>query len=505
MIPLLTREAVRAVDHDAVDRFLVPSLLLMENAGAGATQVLLSACGARAARALVIGGVGQNGGDAWVVARQLLVRGMKPRCFLVGDPDKVKGDARVNLQALTALGVAVTACDETQLPTLRAAAAEAEVIVDGLFGTGLDRELTGLYAGVVEIVNQSEAPAFALDLPSGIDANTGQIWGAAVRAHWTATFAAHKRGLHQFPGVEHAGEVTCVSIGVPLDPTSPCGLIEAKDVTAVLPARPLDAHKGDNGRILILAGSAGKTGAAMLSALGAMRSGAGLVTIATDALTRRALDQKIVEVMTAELPEQDALAAALDLCAGQHAAVVGPGLGLSPDKRAFAQGLAKDLPVPCVLDADALTAIGRGVNALREAAGPRVLTPHPGEASRLLGRSVAEVESDRYASALRLAQESGQVVVLKGARTVVASPSGSVRVCRSGTPALGSGGTGDVLSGVIAALCVQLDPFEAAWAGVELHARAGSLAARGDRGLLASEVAAHVPLALSQCRAEVQA
>ena len=234
MLPLLSRASVRALDGDAVARLKVPSIVLMENAGLGATEVLLREFGPVLTRPLLVGGPGQNGGDAWVVARQLALRGFSPRCLLVGDPAKVRGDARVNLDVLRALGVPLELCGESELPRLRDALADASLVVDGLFGTGLDRDIQGFQASVVEAVNAAHKPVFALDLPSGLDADTGQIRGVAVRARCTATFAAHKPGLHQFPGAELAGRVYGVSIGVPLPESLPWGVVEAQDVAAAV-------------------------------------------------------------------------------------------------------------------------------------------------------------------------------------------------------------------------------------------------------------------------------
>jgi hydroxyethylthiazole kinase-like uncharacterized protein yjeF len=504
MIPLLGRESVRALDREAIESFGVPGVVLMENAGAGATRVLLDQFGGAAARAVLVGGTGQNGGDAWVVARQLLTRGFVPRCVLVGDPDKVRGDARLNLDALRALGIEPVVCGAGELHMLEELLARSELVVDGLFGTGLDRDIEGLHAQAITLLNACGKDILALDLPSGVDADTGQVRGAAVRARCTVTFAAQKPGLHQFPGAELAGKLHCVPIGVPASRPSSWGLIEASDVAREVPRRSGNAHKGTNGRVVVLAGSAGKTGAAMLSALSALRAGAGLVTIVTDAETQRSLDHKVVEVMTHALSDAAPAAEAIAFARQQDTALLGPGFGLTPERRALALELARQLPVPCVLDADALTAIGSSVSLLRAAAAPRVLTPHPGEAARLLACAVSDVERDRYQQALRLAEASQQVVVLKGGRTVVASPGGSVRVCASGTPALGTAGTGDVLAGLIAALAVSLPPFTAAWVGVELHARAGTLAARSDRGLLASEVTGFLAAALEDCRRVAQ-
>jgi NAD(P)H-hydrate epimerase len=501
MLPLLTREAVRAVDRHAIEELGVPGLVLMENAGAGATAVLCAEFAGQLSRPLILGGPGQNGGDAWVVARHLLLRGITPRSVLIGELDKVRGDARVNFDALCALGASPVPLALHEVEALSSYLADATVVVDGLFGTGLDRAIEGSYALAVGLVNSARVPVFALDLPSGIDANTGSVLGVAVRAQVTATFCAHKRGLHQYPGAEHAGVVRLVSIGVPAPEAHAAGLIEASDVARAVPPRAGDAHKGTNGHVVAFAGSPGKTGAAVLCATSALRNGAGLVTIATSPEARAALDHKVVEIMTAPIAGPDLLSSALALARDKDGALLGPGFGLDPRARALARSLALDLTIPTVLDADALTAFAGELALLRGAKAARVLTPHPGEAARLLNRSVADVQRDRYAAALSLADQSDQVVVLKGARTLIAAPSGELRVCTAGTPALGTAGTGDVLAGAIAALLPSLTPFAAAWVSVELHARAGEIVAASDRGILAGEVAAALPHALERCRA----
>jgi NAD(P)H-hydrate epimerase len=391
-----------------------------------------------------------------------------------------------------------------ELAPLVSALSSATLVVDALFGTGLDRALLGRYAEAVELINACAAPVVALDLPSGVDADVGAVLGAAVRAELTVTFAAHKRGLHQYPGAGLAGTVRVASIGVPAPYDAPAALIEASDLARWLPGRAPDAHKGSAGHVLVLAGARGRTGAALLSGLGALRCGAGLCTLAARGDGRAALDAKVIELMTEQLPEDErgGLARALELAKDKQAAVVGPGFGLDDASRSLARVLALTLPVPTVLDADALTALGADYTGLRGAAGPRVLTPHPGEAARLLGITSAAVQADRYAAAQQLAGHAGCVVVLKGARTIVAEPSGRMRVCPTGTPAMAVAGTGDVLAGAIAAaLAQQADAFDAAASAVYVHGLAGELAAASDRGLLASELAAALPRALEQCRA----
>jgi hydroxyethylthiazole kinase-like uncharacterized protein yjeF len=471
----------------------------MENAGRGALAWFSERAPAALEQLVVVGGVGQNGGDAWVLARHLVLAGRTPSCVLIGDPSKVSGDALHNLHALERMGVPVQA---SGLAALESALRHATGVVDGLFGTGLDRPVAGVFAEAIARINASDLPCLALDIPSGIDANSGAVLGTALRATHTATFAAHKRGLHQHPGAAHAGEVGCVSIGVPCDVRDDFALLERADVVGWLPLRAADTHKGRGGHVLVVAGAPGRTGAALLAGLGALRAGAGLVTLCPRAGARAALDAKVIELMTADLPAglDDALLAVNELLHEKHAAVIGPGLGVDADGCALSRRLALELTKPAVLDADTLTAFAGRVAELRTAAGARVLTPHPGEAARLLGSSSELVQRDRYAAVTRLAADSGCVVVLKGARSLIASPDGAVRVCPIDAPALAVAGTGDVLSGTIGALLAQLPAADAAAAGVFLHALAGNSAARSDRGLLAHEVADALPSALEQCR-----
>ncbi len=268
------------------------------------------------------------------------------------------------------------------------------------------------------------------------------------------------------------------------------------------PARAADAHKGSAGRVLVLAGSPGKTGAALLAGLSAIRCGAGLVTLAARGAARAALDAKVVELMTTEIPEalEAGVSCALREASARDAAVLGPGVGTEGLAHTFLTRVALELEVPTVLDADALTAFASAPGALVGCRGPRVLTPHPGEAAAMLGQDTSAIQADRYGAATRLAGLAGHVVVLKGARTVIAAPDGRMAVCVEGTPALATGGTGDVLAGIIAAHLVHWDPFQAACQGVLLHALAGVLAARGDRGLLAHEVADALPSVLADAR-----
>jgi NAD(P)H-hydrate epimerase len=417
---------------------------------------------------------------------------------LIGDASGLRGDARANWALLQKLGIQSLEIAPEKVESFEVHLAEATSIVDGLFGTGLDRPITGGYADAILAMNRASAPRVALDLPSGLDADTGAILGVAVQAALTVTFAAQKRGLHQYPGVLHAGEVRLRDIGIPVTRATAASLWTDDDLAALIERRAADAHKGTNGHLLVIGGAPGKTGAALLAGRAAFRAGAGLVTIGARADSRAALEEKVIELMTSELPERIDRRAVEALCEGMRAVVLGPGMGLDEPGRSWARCVALHAPLPTIIDADGLTNLASdGLAVLKDAAAPRILTPHPGEAARLLGRSSADVQADRYAAAAAIAEDSGQTVILKGARSIVAGQ-GELRVCGEGTPALGVAGTGDVLSGVVGALAMSLTPLDAAIAGALLHALAGIAASVGDRGLIASEVADAVPAVLAE-------
>lgn len=498
MQQLFTRDESRDVDRAAIDELGVASLVLMENAGRGATDLICRSFEDRLGRVVLIGGPGQNGGDAWVVARRLSLLGHQPLAVLVGDASSLRGDARANWVLLGKLGVQTLEVALQKADSIDGYLSDATLIVDGLFGTGLDRPVTGGYADAIGAMNRASASIVALDLPSGLDADTGATHGVAVHAALTVTFAAQKRGLHQYPGVQHAGEIKVADIGVPVAQAPAASLWTGDDLAALIARRAPDAYKGTNGHLLVIGGAPGKTGAALLAGRAAFRAGAGLVTIGARADSRAALEEKVIELMTTALPERVNRGGVEALCEGMRAVVLGPGMGLDELGRSWAHCVALHAPVPTIIDADGLTNLAsEGLAALKVAAAPRILTPHPGEAARLLGRSSADVQADRYAAAAAIAEESGQTVILKGARSIVAG-SGALRVCGEGTQALGVAGTGDVLSGVVGALAMSLAPLDAAIAGALLHALAGIAASTGDRGLIASDLADAVPEVLAK-------
>jgi hydroxyethylthiazole kinase-like uncharacterized protein yjeF len=505
--PVLSRAQMRAFDEHAIRDRRVPSLLLMENAGRGATDVLVREMLGGVAdgrRVAVVCGTGNNGGDGFVVARHLLVRGARPCVVLAGDAAKTSTDARINLDAWRALEGEVRELTPgggggaaASLEPLATALEDAHVVVDALFGTGLDRPIDGWLADVVRAVNATKAPRFAVDLPSGLDADTGRTLGVAVQARDTVTFAHPKLGLLTPGGARLAGRVHVVDIGVPASLVAHVGsaarVLERGDLAGWLGARARDAHKTSAGHVLVVAGSPGKVGASLLVARGAMRAGAGLVTIATWPDAAAAIESRVLEVMTARVDPTDPAASLGPLLAGKRAVVVGPGLGLGDEARAAVEHVLATFAGPVIVDADALTLFAGRPAALRTAKNA-ILTPHPGEAARLLGSTTDQVEGDRWRAARDLAAATGAVVVLKGAHTIVASPTdASPAVSPVACPALATAGSGDVLGGVVGAMACSLAPFDAACAGVLAHALAGEAwsAAHGgaDRGLLASEIA----------------
>jgi hydroxyethylthiazole kinase-like uncharacterized protein yjeF len=508
VIPLARAEEMRQADRRATERYGVPSLLLMENAGRGAVDALARVLGPIAGRRIaVVCGKGSNGGDGFVVARHLLGRGARVTAWLVGRVGEVQGDARVNLDALRRADQTVSEVSDTG--RLRAALGEADIVVDALLGTGVRGPATGPIAAAIEAINAAGRPVCALDLPSGLPSDGEAATGPVVRARVTVTFGLPKLGLVLPAGMAHAGRLEVADLGVPrawLGEGILTALVEAADVRTALPPRPVDAHKGSYGHLLVVAGSVGRTGAAALACLGALRAGTGLVTCATPGSQQPVVAALLSEAMTEPLPETAARTLSMkaverigELASRMDAVALGPGIGLDAETQAAVRTLVRDVERPMVVDADALTALAGRPGVCRDAPASRFLTPHPGEAARLLGCGIAEVQADRIASARRLAAESGAVVALKGARTVVSRPDGPVTLNPTGNPGMATGGTGDVLTGIAGGLLAQgVAPVLALSAAVYLHGLAGDVAAetRGEAGLVAGDVAAAIPAAI---------
>ncbi|MFI5217615.1 MAG: NAD(P)H-hydrate dehydratase [Candidatus Limnocylindria bacterium] len=507
---LASADEMRALDRHTIETLGVPGELLMESAGRAVAEAALGLL-TPGTSVLVVCGRGNNGGDGLVAARHLYALGVPVRVALLGSAASLRGDAAASLRRARAAGVPIEG-ERWRAPA-------AGVIVDAIFGTGLSRPVEGAAASSIRRIAASRAASpealrvLAVDLPSGLCADTGQVLGAAAPADMTLTLALPKPGLVLEPGRTLAGRVRVARIGIA--DTAPgvtlaTSLWTRAGAGARLPARPAAGHKGTFGHVLLVAGSEGKTGAAALAAYGAAYSGAGLVTIACPAGVNDVLELLCTEAMTAPVPDtaQRAFAASaaeavLALAATREAVGLGPGIGRSAETLAFVGAIAKRLERPLVLDADALFAFAGEPERLASRSAPCVLTPHPGEAAALLGSDAASLNRDRLGAARRLARLTGSVVLLKGAASVTAAPDGRAVVNPTGGPALASGGTGDVLLGIVTSFLAQgMEAFEAAALAAFLHGAAADRIARrtGPAGLLASQLATELPVTAQRLR-----
>ncbi|HET9930117.1 MAG TPA: NAD(P)H-hydrate dehydratase [Polyangiaceae bacterium] len=505
MKPVFSRTQMRQFDQLASEKLRVPSIVLMENAGRGAVDVLLREFGEPSTlRVVVACGAGNNGGDGYVVARRLRLLGAKVEVWSAVAKERLRGDAASNYEAAERSLGAVKALDDATLADFEKSLVSADVVVDALFGTGLERPIEGTLRAIVECLNAAPAKRFALDLPSGLDADTGEVHGIAVRADATVTFAGMKLGLLTPRGAEYSGRVEVADIGVDAALLHESGhsarLATDGSASALLKPRAVATHKANSGRVLVLAGSPGKVGAALLVAEGALRGGAGLVTLAGVPALSDALDRRVLEAMTARL-DPDHIEASLDaLLAATNVVATGPGLGFDAHAKAIVERVVIGHTGVVVVDADAITHFKDSPERLASARGPRILTPHSGELARLLSCSAADVEANRFAALARAVELTRCIVLLKGPHTLVGAPGELPVVGRRGSPALATGGSGDVLGGVIAALACELAPLDAAWTGAYLHALSAemwSAATQVDRGLVAHEIAAGIPRARS--------
>jgi NAD(P)H-hydrate epimerase len=514
---ILTAQQMQRIDRLSTERYAVPSLTLMENAGRGFVEFLESRFAPLSGQRIVIlCGRGNNGGDGMVVARLLRDRGCRPRVLLLADPQDLKGDARVNWERLEPSGGSEVVPDSADWKGVLPEIQGATLLVDALFGTGLTKPLEGLFAEVVRDINTAfpQARIVAVDLPSGISADTGELIGECVRAHASVTFTAPKMA-HVFPpACECVGDWVVKPIGTPEealagDPELNLNLTAAGDLAWLKTPRRRDAHKGDYGHVLILAGSIGKTGAAAMAAKAALRAGAGLVTIATAKSALPIIASLGMEFMTEPLPETDAgtiSLRALDygrmdhLVEGKDVLAIGPGIGTVPETAHFVRSVVDSYDMPMVIDADGLNAFAGCMSALQARGRGRVLTPHPGELARLNGKAIQDIQRNRLEEAREFARQHAVTLVLKGYRTLTAAPGGEVWVNPAGNPGMASGGTGDVLTGLVAGLLAQYPERPAAEvtaAAVYLHGLAGDLAAKdvGETSLIAGDLLDALPRA----------
>jgi ADP-dependent NAD(P)H-hydrate dehydratase / NAD(P)H-hydrate epimerase len=512
---IVTAAEMRRLDALTIERYGTPGHVLMERAGGGATEVLLAQFShVRRRHVVVVAGKGNNGGDGFVIARLLRRKGVKAEVVLLGKRQDVKGDAARMLRMLARARVPLTeVASADDVGRVAKRFVDAALLVDAVFGTGLNAEVQGLHADVLHLMNASGVPIFAVDIPSGLDTDRGTPLGAAVQAEATATFGFAKVGQVIHPGIDHVGALAVVDIGIAQEAVAEVQprtrLLDADEVRPLVPVRASESHKGTYGHVLIFAGSRGHTGAARLAAHAACRTGAGLTTLAGPASLNAIFASGVPEAMTALLADVDgflrfdegAVRALLD---GKTAIIVGPGLGTHDGAQQLVRFLLREVALPMVVDADALTCIAHEPAMLAGARANAILTPHPGEMARLLSSDTASVQADRVTTARDFAARRGCVLVLKGARSVIAAPNGSVWINPTGNPGMASGGMGDALSGILGALLAQgLPPAEAACLGVYVHGEVADhvASACGQIGLLASDIIEGVSAGLVRLRA----
>lgn len=521
---VVTAAEMRRIDQGTIEGVGIPGIVLMETAGSAIVRAIeqhYPTC----RRIGIFAGKGNNGGDGLVIARQLAHVGRDVHLFLVSPADSFTGEAQINLQIAKNLGLCIEeVLTGTALkydtphahPSLNHIAS-CELFVDAIFGTGLRGTVRDPIATVIDVINSLPAPILSVDLPSGLNADTGHPLGTCVRADRTVTIGLPKRGLLVHPGAEFAGKLEVVDIGFPEQVIDTQGIqvnwTTTTQASQWVPLRPRASHKGSYGRVLVVAGSTGMTGAAALASEAALRAGAGLVTLATPKHLNPILEGLLPEVMTLPLPETDAGSLSVSATSAilefaektKSVLAIGPGLSRHPDTVALVHQLVREnreqeLGRRMVIDADGLNALSQAPEIISLLNREAVLTPHPGEMSRLTSSSVADLEADRIRTAQQFASDRNLTLVFKGAPTVTGLPNGDVWINSTGNPGMATGGMGDVLTGIIAGLMAQGHSSEtAAVLGVYLHGLAGDITAEalGMHGLIASDVLKAVPRAIS--------
>ncbi|MEW6511471.1 MAG: NAD(P)H-hydrate dehydratase [Bacteroidota bacterium] len=508
---LASAEVMQGIDRSAIHKLRIPGLLLMENAGRAFVDELARRVGPLAGRMVaVVCGKGNNGGDGFVIARHLANRGCDVRVTLLGKTSSVTGDARTNLDALLGMvkrkaGAVVV---EGTLSTRRLARSRnAVIIVDAILGTGFTGEVRGLYRDAIEWINRQQSFVAAVDVPSGVDASTGIVEGAAVRAHLTVTMGLAKIGHYVGAGADCSGDVRVVDISVPpalLKPgNGPVFRVEGNDAAAALPGRPRTAHKYSVGKVLVIGGSRNFSGAPLMTAQAVLRSGAGAVVLGFPAGIHAAVARRVTEVILAPHGDgstaslgMDAAPALLERAAWADTVAIGPGLSREEKTAALVRHLVALVERPLVIDADALFALKGHTSILRKRKAATILTPHTGEFGTLQGMEASAADKYRVGAARDFARKTGAVIVLKGAPTVTAEPRGSVYVNSTGNPGMATIGSGDVLTGLVAGLAAQgMDGVHAAFVGVYLHGLAGDLASAryGERSMVATDILEMIP------------
>lgn len=501
-------DEMRAMDRYAVEQLGIPEAILMENAGQAAASVLSREIGVRDRKIVIFCGAGNNGGDGFVVARKIHADGGSAKVYLLGDPEKFRGAARVNLEILAKLPVEVRPVESSK--KIRTDVLHCHGIVDAIFGTGLDREISGLYREVIALINASGKKVLSLDIPSGINGDTGRIMGLAVQADCTVTFGLPKIGALLYPGYERCGKLYVCHISFPPSLYDRADIKIQVNLPAALPPRDKIGHKGSMGEALFIAGAAGYFGAPYFSAMSFLKAGGGYARLAAPRSMVSFIARKGSEIVF--IPQKETASGSIalenkksliDLAEKMDMVVIGPGLSLDPETQRLVRELVQTIKAPVLIDGDGITAVSADLKVVGKRKAPTILTPHLGEMARMTGKSATEIDRQKITVLQKTASDLGAWVVLKGAHSLIGCPDEQVFINLSGNSGMATAGSGDVLTGAIAAMFgLGLPLEEAVKKGVFIHGFAGDLAAakKGEDGITARDILAYLPQAMKQDR-----
>ncbi|NMA65502.1 MAG: NAD(P)H-hydrate dehydratase [Clostridiaceae bacterium] len=502
---LITPQQMRMIDKTAIEKLGIPGIVLMENAALCVTNKAASLLeNKKDAYITIVAGAGNNGGDAFAVARHLLTLGYIVSVFSMTDLKSLTEDAYTNARILVNMGVDIPIIDEESINRLEVSCERSDLVIDGLLGTGLNRDVDGLWAMVIDIINEKSRLILAIDIASGVDGLTGAVRGKAVKADATVTFFLPKTGMVQYPGASFIGELTVADIGIPYDLVEVFdtpNLLEKKDVGKLILNRPMDGHKGTFGKVLAITGSKGMTGAAYLSCYSAYRTGCGLVKAVIPKSCTDIISVLVPETIIVPMTEKDGHLYLEDehllkeLIYNSDALLIGPGLSCNEDTHRLLVKVVEFCEIPMVIDADALNIMALDISLLENIRGEAVITPHPAEMARLTGKTTSEIQQDRITIAKDFADEYGLNVVLKGAGTIIASNDGRVSINPTGDDGMATAGAGDVLAGMVLAFLGQgMLPYDAACSAVFLHGLAGEIAGnqKSRNSVIASDIANNI-------------
>jgi NAD(P)H-hydrate epimerase len=516
---LVTAEEMQNMDKDTINSFGIPGRTLMESAGRGSYAIIIETFPDISLKKVgIVAGRGNNGGDAFVVARYLMENKINTNIFIIGNKDKIKGDAQANLDLVEKLikeNSNSTITEVTDIDALKQHKAKLlhhDIFIDGIFGTGLNSDVRGIYKEIIQLLNNSKKPIFSIDIPSGLSADTGKPCGVCINATATATFGHPKPGHILYPGDKYTGGLEVVDIGIPKHITKKynpgLNLLENKDIKALFPKRDSESHKGNFGHVLILAGSPGKTGAAALASNAAMRCGTGLVTLGIPRALNASMEPQVTECMTYPLPDDDkgiltesAFDTIMKIAKDKDAVAIGPGIGTDKCTKNLIAMLIKNLNIPVIIDADGLNIIAENTEILKDAKSDLILTPHPGEMARLARTTTKDIQDNRLQSARNFCDKFNLTLVLKGANTIISLGDKNAFICPTGNPGMASGGMGDVLTGMIAGFKAQgFSCKNAALAGTFIHGVCGDILSESmaEFGFLASDMVKIIPKAIVQ-------